>query len=334
MENKRLSWLDALRGFGIILITLGHLGCFELCERYIYSFHVPLFFFISGYLYKTKALPLKTYIKKKTMSILVPFLAWNIMSSMVEFLLGYNTQRTLFRMLTYKGMLCWNSPLWFLLVLYFTEVLFAILDRINSKTYFKFINIACCLVLFAFIGDIRLTLKLNLVPYAMIFYTMGNIMRTNIENKGFFLKRWQKIPSALFLFTVGFVVGGVLNVRIKYTHAIWGNYFYVFLAAFCSILFYYILFRNIDKLGYSKLLTYLGANSMIIMCSQYWVFRVCDILAKRLFNYILWFRRDTIKAVLFSAFTLTLICTLTYFYKKLASKNKTLKVIGNIFGVR
>ncbi len=333
MENKRLSWLDALRGFGIILITLGHLGCFELCERYIYSFHVPLFFFISGYLYKSN-IPLKAYVKKKTLSILVPFIAWNVMSSMVEFLLGYNTQRTFFRMITYKGMVCWNSPLWFLLVLFFTEVLFKLLDKINQKTYFKFVIIALCLLIFALIGDIRLTLKLNLVPYALVFYTMGNIMRTNIENKGFFLKRWQKIPSALALFTVGFVVGGVLNVRIKYTHAIWGNYFYVFLAAFCSILFYYILFRNIDRLGHSKLLIYLGNNSMIIMCSQYWVFRVCDILSKRLFGYILWFRRDTIKAVLFSAFTLTLICTLTYFYKKLSTKNKTLRIIGNIFGIR
>lgn len=334
MENKRLSWLDSLRGFGIILITLGHLGCFELLERYIYSFHVPLFFFISGYLYRSNALPLPTFIKKKTLSILVPFLVWTALSTSVNLVLGYRLIPLIEKALTYKGQLTWNSPLWFLLVLYFVEILFTLLDRINERTYFKVIIIVVSLVTFLLIGDIRLTLKLNLVPFAMIFFATGNVMRRSIENRGFFLKRWQKIPLALLLLVTGFVFGAVLNCRIKYTHAIWGNYLYLFIAAFCSVIFYYILFRNVDKIGHSKLLKYLGENSMIIMCSQYWVFRICDITTKRLFNYILWFRRDTIKAVLFSAFTLAVICLLTYLFKKLAKKSKALTVIGNLLGIR
>lgn len=334
MKNKRLSWLDSLRGFGIILITLGHLGCFELFERYIYSFHVPLFFFISGYLYRRGTQPLSQYIKKKTITIFVPFLAWTFMSTMVNVALGYKLQPLILKAITYNGQLTWNSPLWFLLVLYLVEVLFTLLDRLNERTSFKLFLMIASLVVFLLIGDIRLTLKLNLVPFAMVFYCMGNIMRRSIENRGFFLKRWQKAPIAIALLITGIVFGGILNVRVKYTHAIWGNYLYLFIAAFSSILFYYILFRNIDKIGYSKLLTYLGKNSMIIMCAQYWVFRVCDIITKRLFDYVLWFKRDTIKAVLFSAFSIAVICLLTEAYKKLAKKSKALTVIGNIFGIR
>lgn len=334
MENKRMMWLDALRGFGMICITLGHLGCFELLERYLYSFHVPLFFFISGYLYHRGTATLPTYIKKKTMSILVPFLAWTFLSTMVNVLLGYNTELLLLKALTYKGLLTWNSPLWFLLVLYMVDILFVLLDKISEKPYFKLIIMAVSLVAFLLIGDIRLTLKLNLIPLAMIYYCMGNVMRSSVENRGFFLKKWQKIPLSLLLLVTGFVLGAVLNVRVKYTHAIWGNYFYLFIGAICSILFYYILFRNVDCLGNSKVLRFLGQNSLIIMCSQYWVFRVCDIVTKHLFSYILWFRRDTLKAVLFTIFTLSVISALTLLYKKLSEKSKALTVIGNILGIR
>ncbi len=334
MKNKRLSWLDSLRGFGIILITLGHLGCFELLERYIYSFHVPLFFFISGYLYRRGTQPLSTYIKKKTLTILVPFLTWTFLSTMVNVVLGYDIIPLIKRALTINGQLTWNSPLWFLLVLYFVEVLFTLLDRANERTHFKMIIFAVSLIIFVLIGDIRLTLKLNLVPFAMVFYCMGNIMRRSIENRGLFLKRWQKYPLALLLLLTGFVFGGVLNTRIKYTHAIWGNYLYLFIAAFCSILFYYILFRNVDKIGYSKLLTYLGKNSMIIMCAQYWVFRFFDIITKRVWDRVLWHKRDSLKAVLFTFFTIVVICLMTEGYKKLSKNNKALTKFGNLLGIR
>lgn len=334
MKTKRLSWLDSLRGFGIILITLGHLGCFELLERYIYSFHVPLFFFISGYLYRRGTQPLSTYIKKKTLTILVPFFAWTFLSTLLNVVLGYNLIPLIKKALTINGQLTWNSPLWFLLVLYFVEVLFRLIDQLNQRTYFKAIVMAVSLIIFVLIGDIRLTLKLNLVPFAMVFYCMGNIMRRSIENRGFFLKRWQKAPIALFLLVTGFLFGGILNDRIKYTHAIWGNYLYVFIAAFCSILFYYILFRNVDKIGYSKLLIYLGKNSMIIMCAQYWVFRFFDIISKRVWGRVLWHKRDSLKAVLFTIFTIVVICLLNEGYKKISKKSKTLTKIGNILGIR
>lgn len=334
METKRLSWLDSLRGFGIILITLGHLGCFELLERYIYSFHVPLFFFISGYLYRRGTQPLKNYIKKKTMTIFVPFVSWTFLSTMVNVALGYNLRPLVEKALTIDGKLTWNSPLWFLLVLYFVEILFTLLDRLNQRTYFKAIIMAVSLLVFLLIGDIRLVLKLNLVPFAMVFYAMGNVMRRSIENRGFFLKKWQKAPCALALLFAGIIFGSFLNVRVKYTHAIWGNYLYLFIAAFSSILFYYILFRNIDKIGYCKALTYLGKNSMIIMCAQYWVFRACDIITKRLFHYVLWFKRDTIKAVLFSAFSIALICLITEAVKKLSKKSKIISFVAKILGIR
>jgi len=63
-ENKgREVWLDGLKGFGILLVILGHVlsgyldawtfpeafFSFYPVRTWIYSFHMPLFFLISGY---------------------------------------------------------------------------------------------------------------------------------------------------------------------------------------------------------------------------------------------------------------------------------------------
>lgn len=335
MENKRMLWLDALRGFGIFIITLGHLGCFDLLERYIYSFHVPLFFFISGYLYRRSARPIKNFILNKTYTILVPFLAWTVLSTLVNVVMGYRLELLFKKMITYDGLLTWNSPLWFLLVLYIVEVVFAVLDRLNSKTYFKFIILTVSLVLFIFIGEEMLMFKLNLVPFAMVFFAMGNIMKTSIENKPVKLKYWHKAIIAVIMLSLSIYFGAVLNCRIKYTHAIFGNMLYFFIAAICGVYFYYIVFRNIKPLGSSKLLRYLGANSMIIMCAQYWVFRIFDIFTKRFCDgYILWHKENTIKAVLFTIFTIALICLLAALYRRISKNNKVLKTMGEIVGIR
>ena len=41
---KRIEWIDIARGIGIILVILGHIGIGKI-GKFIYSFHIPLFFF-------------------------------------------------------------------------------------------------------------------------------------------------------------------------------------------------------------------------------------------------------------------------------------------------
>jgi fucose 4-O-acetylase-like acetyltransferase len=49
--NQRIEWIDVAKGIGIFLVIVGHLishDNFNLLADYIYSFHMPLFFFLSG----------------------------------------------------------------------------------------------------------------------------------------------------------------------------------------------------------------------------------------------------------------------------------------------
>ena len=52
--QKRVAWIDMAKGYGIILMLIGHLHVNELMV-WIYSFHMPLFFFVSGYLFNIKS---------------------------------------------------------------------------------------------------------------------------------------------------------------------------------------------------------------------------------------------------------------------------------------
>ena len=78
MENSigRIQWIDIAKGIGIILVIIGHVSINANINDFIYSFHMPLFFIISGFLYKPK----KNFVKNKVRSILIPYFVFSIVS--------------------------------------------------------------------------------------------------------------------------------------------------------------------------------------------------------------------------------------------------------------
>ncbi len=54
--EKRNNAIDIAKGFGIILMVIGHAEMPSILTRSIYLFHMPLFFIAAGYFFKTSAL--------------------------------------------------------------------------------------------------------------------------------------------------------------------------------------------------------------------------------------------------------------------------------------
>ena len=93
-NSERLAYLDIAKGIGIILVVIGHCipdassltgisnPYFKLMHQIIYSFHMPLFFFIAGFFVNTQKFSVsspylqKTYlfIRKKFNRLIVPYL--------------------------------------------------------------------------------------------------------------------------------------------------------------------------------------------------------------------------------------------------------------------
>ena len=85
MKNKsiRIEWVDWLKGLAIFLIVFGHTIPYSdklsTIQHYIVSFHVPLFFLISGFLIKKSDEKFLTYAKRKFLSIMIPFYIFGIL---------------------------------------------------------------------------------------------------------------------------------------------------------------------------------------------------------------------------------------------------------------
>ena len=65
------KWVDVLKGLGIILVVVGH-NFGGLTKQIIFLFHMPLFFFLSGYLFK-KNDNITDFIKNKAIHFIIPY---------------------------------------------------------------------------------------------------------------------------------------------------------------------------------------------------------------------------------------------------------------------
>ena len=73
LHNNRISWIDMAKGYGIIMVIAGHLHLPSTITNYIYSFHIPLFFFLSGYLFNTKK-SFKDFVAAKIKRLIIPYI--------------------------------------------------------------------------------------------------------------------------------------------------------------------------------------------------------------------------------------------------------------------
>lgn len=140
--TRRIIWIDAAKGLGIILIVLGHLASVEEPSAfyvYIYAFHVPLFFFISGLTLKPGGKPFGAVLSDKARTLLVPYFCYALLGyafylagyaaakaaglGIEQF--GYGPWRPLWGVLygtLGEGRLV-NTPMWFVVALFCTFVI-------------------------------------------------------------------------------------------------------------------------------------------------------------------------------------------------------------------
>lgn len=83
--KQRINWIDWAKVFAIYLVALGHLlsktGSEGYIFNFIYSFHMPFFFFISGYLFRIKENGFVDFLKSSFRSLLVPYILLNLIGN-------------------------------------------------------------------------------------------------------------------------------------------------------------------------------------------------------------------------------------------------------------
>jgi fucose 4-O-acetylase-like acetyltransferase len=77
-RDGRILWVDVCKGLGIICVVLGHSIDGTALQRFIYTFHMPLFFFLSGFLHRPQP-DYGIYAKRKAIHLLLPYVAFMLL---------------------------------------------------------------------------------------------------------------------------------------------------------------------------------------------------------------------------------------------------------------
>lgn len=323
MNRKRLPDIDILRALAIILVVVGHISLTYLpadLHKWIYAFHIPLFFFISGMTlsfqnYQNTSMP--QLLKKRFTRLYLPYLLWALILALPHFsvltipAILYGTHHSL-------GLYS-SSSLWFLPVLFFSTLLSDLILFMSSRRkhtpppriIFTLIILLIISILLPSQAAIHSTLGhniplgLDIVPMATFFMLCGYLFQkqqslTKLARKPFVA---ATIFCVSILATTFFGLANNINYVLMAENR-YGNFPYFFIAAFAGIVAFIILSKAIAKhtQRLSTALTKIGADTMMIFILHKYPLKV---LAK-LTTYL----PVTIPAVIF--IPLSLACSITF----------------------
>lgn len=216
--KQRILELDLLRGLAIIMMVLGHsfivqpvdihnVSWCKALEWWIYTYHMELFFLISGCVYK--CVEYKGYIKKKTERILVPYFFIGLITALLHSspIGAINRHTSLSEGLI--NLFFYGGNFWFLYTLFFIFLLFPLIDRyITKRVWLLPIIILCILVkpkmpLVLCIKDV-----VNYLPY----FTLGVFIRPNLQS--FFNLNSLKQFIIIVFCILGYVLMSNIDVNL------------------------------------------------------------------------------------------------------------------------
>ncbi|MBQ9761954.1 MAG: acyltransferase family protein [Oscillospiraceae bacterium] len=312
-QPNRMSCVSIAKGIGILLVVLGHCITAPYLKRMIYLFHMPLFFFLSGYLFKDKSTEqIFAYTWKKVKGLYLPFVLYNCFALALH--------QTFCRMGLYRPeaafasfggfakyfvqiMLCVKmedvvAPLWFLPILMAVSVGFCVLRwlelRLKLPAVLRHILI-CGLFLGVYLLPNRTGLfrAYVLVAVGLFVFNMGYTIR----NHPIRLPAWGGALGAA-------VAAGVLSVLACYFDV---NVIKMQLAdpitftlgSFSGIYLTWYLSRLLEKWG-GKPFQYCGDRSRTILAWHYYAFLLVTVAQfllrhgslKGLNNFVLYRRMD------------------------------------------
>lgn len=290
MENTRIEWIDTAKGLGMILVIAGHTFALKY-SGFLYSFHMPLFFLLSGLVYNSdKYLSFGLLVKKKTKQVLWPWLVCYLISLSVSLMIpvwrdALSLKQIMIELYTTNSNNVNNSSIWYLICLYMTFLLMFLVHKMLGKldrskvavillltgvvllwikSFLKIISPTLHLI------EDRLPLKLDSSMIAVIFMYVGFRYKDYIFKLVSGASIW-KLIAAFIIFIAGFWINRWSNInsldfgRIKLFY-----YPIAFIGIYCVLSFCYLMSHNKSMLSMfiRKILSFYGVNSLVIFGFQ------------------------------------------------------------------
>ena len=218
-SNQRVVWVDYAKGIGIFLVVLGHTirglvhssilepsTAVQAVDRWIYAFHMPLFFFISGlFIYRSASKPLKDFLVDKLQVIAYPYLVWSVLQTIFQAVGSRYTNNSVSLSQMWRIIYSPVMQFWFLYVLFVIVVVYAIARKLGvSNILFAII----CIVFYGVQGYVGSGPwgVLYLVQNYAIYLGLGALVGNS--------KAWSHLQRQNMPTLVGVTLGGFALVAL------------------------------------------------------------------------------------------------------------------------
>lgn len=317
----RLEYIDFSRGIAILLVVVGHLIQFNGIStsnpvfEFIYSFHMPLFFAISGYITQ-KVTHIETgkqyllYLKKKSIAILLPLFSWTLLAN--NYFLAEH-----WKLLTFDDiqMVIINPGLWFLKMLFVILMIYGLCNWIDHKMKAnRFISFAISLVPVILLTVLVIVIKveeINLLLFSYAFYLGCFIAR---------ISRLEQLIMKDTYYTITIVAFLVLVTHWAFGGGVMDDLYKVIIST-CAFIFLLNLSRKIhmSTLVYSQIQKF-GFNSLAIYILHFYFCKIS------LYELISWGRVNPFILFLICLVVAVLICYTCLFITKCITTSKILSL--------
>lgn len=275
--SKRIEWIDITKGLAIILVVIGHTVPIDSkIYNIIFSFHMPLFFIISGYLFKDR--DPHDLLKRNFKRMIIPYIATSFFiilgTSLILINTGLSSVMHNIKIMSiaslYGSGLDVPAPInvkmigaiWFLLALYFAEYFFSIILKIARGNTLIQVGIITVVTLSGYLlaKIFWLPLSLNAAMIAVFYIYIG----FQAKKISLFELKINKLLLLLMLLLWIFTyhVNGVILANGTFHYfpftlfgSACGSYFVI---KFCKYLCRWNFLKN--------LLSYIGKETLIILC--------------------------------------------------------------------
>ena len=235
-KSDKILWLSIIQGWAILLVVIGHVNAFTYSgaegeiypasgwiQRFCYSFHMPLFMFVSGgLLYMTrieKGWNTISLYKDKLKRLLVPFVLFTIIGFLAKIPFAGVTKTGLdlsvhgFVMALFDPA---NGPLkelWFVGTLMWLMFMYPVYKAMLHSVWSEILLLAVSLIPFVFDMHFDFSGWFNLAGVSRYaFYFIAGILFFRYNVVSYFASRLWAVISVTAIYVVCFVIPSVPGV--------------------------------------------------------------------------------------------------------------------------